>query len=114
MSTEKNGEDRDENGRFTPGNPGRPKGPNKVSMKVKEAIVAFLEKNMDNVQEDFDQLKPRERVQFIADILPYAVPKLSAIQSEVDNNIKGGFTIKIGWEDPNVQTGQSESPDGNV
>ena len=113
METENNGEIRDEGGRFGKGNPGKPKGAvTKVSVKVKEAIVDFLERNTDKIQGDFDKLKPRERLQFIADILPYATPKLQSIQSEVDQNITGGITIK--WEEPDLSDRQGKGSDGDV
>lgn len=95
---EENGVERDDKGRFGPGNKASVgRGPNKVSTKVKEAIVSFLEKNIDDIQEDFDLLKPRERLQFITEILQYAAPKLSSIQSEVESKseINGKLTIEI-------------------
>ena len=53
---ETNGELRGENGKFLPGNPGKPKGAVvKVSVKVREAIVSFLESNVDKIQDDFDK-----------------------------------------------------------
>lgn len=101
MESEKIGENsgRDEKGRFGAGNPGKPKGAiMKTSSKVKEAVVAFLEKNTENIQETFDLLKPAEKMKFIADILPYATPKLQSIQSENETNVTGGITIS--WQDP--------------
>jgi hypothetical protein len=66
---------------FQPGQSGNPnRGPNKVSKKVKEALVKFLEDNIDKVQDSFDKLKPIEKLQFVANILPYVVPKLSAVE----------------------------------
>lgn len=105
METENNGGIRDDKGRFGKGNPGKPKGAaSNASAKVKAAIVDFLEKNTDKIQDDFDKMKPRERLQFISDILPYATPKLSSVQSEVDANITGGILIE--WKDPD--TGQDK------
>lgn len=73
---------------FKPGNQAaKGRGPNKVSTKVKEAIVNFLENNVDKIQESFDTLKPRERLQFIADLLPYAAPKMT---SNENNNVHSG------------------------
>jgi hypothetical protein len=96
---ETNGEYRNGDGRFANGNPGKPKGAIvKVSVKVREAIVNFLESNMDKIQEDFDTLKPRERLQFIAEILAYAAPKLSSVQTELNANHSGGITVR--WEEP--------------
>lgn len=93
------GEIRDEAGRFGKGNPGKPKGAIvKVSVKVREVIVRFLEDNIDNIQKDFDTLKPREKLQFVSEILPYAAPKLSAVQTEHTGEV--GHKIEITWNDP--------------
>lgn len=96
--TEEYGKERSENGKFLPGNKvASNRGPNKFSSKVKDAIVNFLENNIDAIQEDFDSLKPKDRLQFMVDILQYAAPKLSSIQSEVDQKVEhsGGIEIKI-------------------
>lgn len=97
---ETNGEYQGENGRFKPGNPGKPKGAVvKVSVKVREAIVQFLEDNIDQVQADFKALRsPKDRLQFISEILPYAAPKLSAVQTEHHGEV--GHKIEITWNDP--------------
>ena len=84
---------------FQPGNPGKPKGAVvKVSVKVRETIVKFLEDNIENIQSDFDTLKPRERLQFVSELLSYAAPKLSAVQTEV----RGDFhhKLEITWNEP--------------
>jgi hypothetical protein len=99
MDTDTNGELRNGNGKFLPGNPGKPKGAVvKVSVKVRESIVSFLEKNVDKIQDDFDTLKPRERLQFVSEILSYAAPKLSAVQTELKGDIS--HKIEITWNDP--------------
>jgi hypothetical protein len=101
--TENNGDNsaRDEKGRFGVGNPGKPKGAvSNASAKVKQRVVDFLEANTEKIQESFDKLKPVEQLRFISDILPYAVPKLSSIQSENETNVSGGITIS--WQDPKL------------
>ena len=91
---ETNGDIRNTNGTFAKGNPGKPKGAIvKVNVKVRESIVNFLEANVDKIQADFDTLKPRERLQFIAELIPYAAPKLSATQ--IDGNVNASITIKF-------------------
>lgn len=81
---------------FEPGNQeGKKRGPNKISSKVKEAIVGFLEANVGQIQESFDELKAREKLEFIADILPYAAPKLSSIQTENETTIHGSWEITL-------------------
>src|SRR5437867_1829028 len=98
-NTETIGENRDEKGRFGKGNPGKPKGAVvKVSVKVRESIVKFLEDNIEQVQSDFKALKtPRERLSFIAEILPYAAPKLSSVQTEHTGEV--GHKIEITWNE---------------
>lgn len=99
METEENGNDRDEKGRFGKGNKASTnRGPNKVSAKVKESIVNFLENNVDQIQESFDKLKPVDKLNFISDILPYAAPKLSSIQTEHSGELS--HKIEITWNDP--------------
>jgi hypothetical protein len=103
MESEINGENsgRDDKGRFGAGNPGKPKGAaSNASAKVKAAVIDFLERNTENIQESFDKLKPADKLRFISDILPYATPKLSSIQSENETNVTGGITIS--WQDPPI------------
>ena len=81
---------------FEPGNKAAVnRGPNKVSTKVKESIVHFLEDNVDKIQESFDQLKARDKLQFIADILPYAAPKLASIQTENHTTLDATFKVTL-------------------
>lgn len=90
--SESNGHDseyqKDAKGKFMPGNPGKPKGAMVTStLKIKKAVVDFLELNMDAVQESFDKLKPIEKLQFITAIMPYAIPKQQSVQSEIKAEI---------------------------
>jgi hypothetical protein len=99
MASEVNGVERNEAGKFLPGNKASSgRGPNKISTKVRESIIGFLEKNVDAIQDDFDKLKPRERLQFVSELLSYAAPKLSSVQTEV----KGDFhhKLEITWNEP--------------
>lgn len=110
MDSEEYGDDRDNKGKFMPGNKAASnRGSNKVSAKVKESIVKFLEDNVDAIQESFDELKAKDKLQFIADILPYATPKLSSIQSENETNVTGGITIS--WEEPKLPDTDNKGSD---
>lgn len=104
MESESNGNNsaRDDKGRFGVGNPGKPKGAvSNASVKVKQAVIDFLERNTEDIQSSFDKLKPAEKLRFISDILSYATPKLSSIQSENETNVSGSITIK--WEEPPIR-----------
>ncbi len=109
----------EENGRtkglihFKPGQSGNPnRGPNKISAKVKESLVKFLEDNIDAVQESFDKLKPLEKLQFVANILPYVVPKLSSIDS--DSNVKHSGGISIRWTEPGLLDSRNKGSNGII
>lgn len=103
-------------GKFAVGNPGKPKGAVvKVSVKVREAIVQFLEDNIDQVQSDFKALKsPNERLKFISEILPYAAPKLSAVQVEAQGDFS--HKIEITWNEPanNVPNTNNQGSNGEL
>ncbi len=108
---EEYGIERGENGKFQPGNKAaQGRGQNKISTKVKESIVNFLEANIDKIQADFDTLKPRERLQFIAEIIPYAAPKLSSTQ--VDGKIDAGLTIRFADPGDYVYPSSDQSDSG--
>jgi len=98
---------------FQPGVSGNPnRGPSKISTKVKESLVKFLEDNIDAVQESFDKLKPLEKLQFVANILPYVVPKLSAIESEANVKHSGGINIR--WSEPGLLHTNDKGSNGVV
>ena len=98
---------------FQPGVSGNPnRGPSKISTKVKESLVKFLEDNIDAVQESFDKLKPLEKLQFVANILPYVVPKLSAIESEANVKHSGGINIR--WSEPGLQHTNDKGSNGVI
>ena len=116
MHPEVIGSERNENGKFLPGNRASSgRGPNKISTKVRESIIGFLERNVDAIQQDFDKLKPRERLQFVSELLSYAAPKLSAVQTEV----RGDFhhKLEITWNEPgdnNLQHPEDKSSNGEL
>lgn len=68
------------------GNPGgRPKGSgNKVTSKLRETITAFLDENFEKVKQDFDKLKPGERIRMYIELLQFGVPKLQSVQIETE------------------------------
>jgi hypothetical protein len=105
------GEERDDKGKFKPGNrAGSGRGPNKVSGKVRDSIVKFLEDNVDAIQESFDELKPKEKLEFVSSILSYAVPKLSSTQ--IDAEVNAGITIRFETPGDYIYPAQDQSDSG--
>lgn len=68
---------KDSKGRFLPGNPGKPKGSSKN--KLRDEIRTFLNANWANFPEWFSKLKPKEKIDTMLDLMPYAVSRLQSV-----------------------------------
>ena len=65
---------------------GRPKGSsNKSTEIVKKNVALLLDNNIQIVQEDLDQMQPRDRVNALLQFMKFLIPTQKAI--EVDNRI---------------------------
>lgn len=67
---------RDQHGRFSTGNPGKPKG--SAKNKMRDQVKDFLNNNWPSFQTWFDELKPKEKVDVMIDLMPFALPRLQA------------------------------------
>lgn len=55
---------------------GRKKGtPNAVTANVQKGIAEIVNGNLDKLREDLEKMTPKERVDAIAKLLPYVVPR---------------------------------------
>ena len=78
---------------------GRSKGtPNRSTEELRAMLSAFVDKNMDAMQKDFDELAPRERVRSMIDLMKFVLPTLRAIDNR--DTLKGVDTIRIAFDDP--------------
>ena len=68
------------------GNPnGRPKGvPNKATTSMREKIGKFCNDNWEQVQSDFDELEPIDRIRTFEKFLQYTAPKMTENSFKVD------------------------------
>ena len=65
---------------------GRPKGSsNKSTEIVKKNVALLLENNIQLVQEDLDQMQPRDRVNALLQFMKFLIPTQKAV--EVDNRV---------------------------
>ncbi len=54
---------------------GRPKGtPNRTTEQIREAVRLFIDDNLQSLQDDFDQLEPKDRLAFFERLLKHVMP----------------------------------------
>jgi len=62
---------------------GRPKGSsNKSTEIVKRSVALLLENNIQVVQDDLDQMSPRDRVNALLQFMKFVIPTQKAIEVE--------------------------------
>lgn len=68
------------------GNPnGRPKGsPNKATRDLRQWINGFIESQTDQIQRDWQQLEPKDRITLFEKLLKYSLPTLQATNLTTD------------------------------
>jgi len=81
---------RNDTGKFDKGNKGggRPKGSkNKATGELREVLQDFLDNNIVKIQNDFNVLEPKERLDTIIKLLDFALPKLqrTAMHHTIDD-----------------------------
>jgi hypothetical protein len=82
-------ENRDDKGRFIGGHKGfKPKGATNISTReVKERFQQLLDSYpLEQMMEDLQNLKPRERLNVVAGLLEYFMPKLNKTDWGISNN----------------------------
>jgi hypothetical protein len=70
---------KDDRGRFVPGNPGKPPGSSKN--KLRDKIRLFIDNHWEQLPQWFESLKPKEKLDVMASLLPYAIPRLQSINT---------------------------------
>lgn len=91
---------RNNKGQFVKGNTagGRTKGAkNKVTQKIREDFLYFIERNLEDMQSDFDQLEPKDRFKILLDMAKFIIPTLKAVEfgNVLDELSESDFKILI-------------------
>ena len=77
-------EKRNSKGQFLAGHrysTGRPKGSkNKATEKIRDTFLHFIEDNLERMQEDFDQLEPKDRFKYLFEMSKFILPSLKSIE----------------------------------
>lgn len=93
---EKNGESSDwhdaATGRFKRNNPGRQPG---SKNKLRDTIRKFIDEQWESFPQWFGSLKPKEKIEVVLDLMPYAVARLQSISmtDSEGNDLPRGATI---------------------
>ena len=59
---------------------GREKGtPNKLTKELRTVLKDVLYQELEQIQERLDTLKPKERIELLIKLFPYALPKVTSI-----------------------------------
>ena len=100
------------------GNPkGRPAGAkDKKSEKLREWLTDIVKKHRDTIAEDLDAVDPATRLNFLAKVLPYIIPRLNAvtIAPEASNEplviveVESGYTPASSEEEVKQRIEQDE------
>ena len=91
---------RNSDGTFGKNNSGRPKGSvGKSNNKIRDTFQLLLENNLEKLQEDLNELEPKDRIQLLLSLANYILPKLRSIdlQSDIEETITIDFNESVGW-----------------
>ena len=74
---------------FKKGKSGNPKGKppgalNNTTKELREMVSNFLLNNFEQVVQDFQELKPKERARLYCDLLQYGLPRLQNVSMDLE------------------------------
>ena len=68
---------------------GRPLGAvNKTTQTLRNRLNLFVDRNFDDLQKEYNNLEPMQKMQMMVALLPYITPKLSAVSAELELKTK--------------------------
>ena len=71
---------------------GRPKGtPNKITKELRALFKNFISNELENLPELLDGLEPKDRLDVLIKLLPYALPKVIPVHPS------NGEPFKLEW-----------------
>ena len=70
---------------------GRQKGtPNRVTKELRTLLKDILYQELEQVQERFKLLKPKERIELLIKLMPYVLPKVTSISHTTNEPLDWG------------------------
>ena len=76
---------RNERGHYLPGSGGRPHG---AKNKARMELQKFVERNLRDLQGEYDSLEPKDKLRFLHGVLSFVVPKLQSTTDTEGNDLK--------------------------
>lgn len=72
---------------------------NKITRDLKETINDFLNNNIDSLQDNFDKLEAKDKINFIERLLRYSIPRMADNSVKLDANLNRGFYFELEKDD---------------
>lgn len=87
--------------------------PNRINHEVRKSFQLLVENNLERLQNDLDELEPKDRIKFILDIAKFILPTLQAVSVDDlrEEEIQGFNVLTINLK--NGSNGCDDSNSGN-
>ena len=70
---------------------GRQKGtPNKLTKELRSVLKDILYQELEQIQEHLETLNPKERVELLIKLMPYALPKVTSVSHTTNEPLDWG------------------------
>ena len=70
---------------------GRQKGtPNKLTKELRSLLKDILYQELEQIQEHLETLNPKERVELLIKLMPYALPKVTSVSHTTNEPLDWG------------------------
>ncbi len=67
---------------------------NRVTNEVRKSFQLLVEKNLERLQNDLDELEPKDRIRFILEMAKFILPTLQAVSvDDLRENEAQGFNV---------------------
>ena len=68
--------------------------PNRVNHEVRKSFQLLVENNLERLQNDLDELEPKDRIRFILEMARFILPTLQAVSvDDLRENEAEGFNV---------------------
>jgi hypothetical protein len=89
--------ERNKEGKFLPGNPGRPEGvPNKVTKMQREFIQSLLDDQGPKIKDELKKLTGKDYISAVTCLLEFTIPKLNRTELTADADGPNGSKVITG------------------